>query len=146
MRGAGAWRQGKSQKSFILGWSLPGDPCRIGGWKRVRSCKAGPLDPPSWSRCEACWRPIRIGAGIGSRANCAGSGTGAASRAKSRTWRPARCCSVKGVKPYFCPKAVSLKMSGVVRLNHAPAIANRISRRGLSWSHPAAASRFKAIH
>jgi len=87
MRGAGARSQEKkAENSFISGRTLRGGPCRIGAWKRVWSCKAGKLARPSWSRCGDCWRPIPIGAGLGSRANRAWSGTGATTPAISRTW------------------------------------------------------------
>jgi hypothetical protein len=76
------------------------------GVERSLVRQACSLAQPSRSRCEACRRPIPIGAGIGSRANCAGSGTGAASLANSRTWRPARCCSRWSSEGWWCcPRA-----------------------------------------
>ena len=82
------------KRGLILGRTLPGGVCSVRAWKRVWSCKAGRLARSSWTWCGDCWWCIPIGADIGSRATCAGSGTGAASRAKSRTWRPAHCCSI----------------------------------------------------
>lgn len=64
------WSGGKSKKGFLLGRILRAGVCRVRVWKRVWSCKAGPLARPSWSRREDCWRPILIGVGIGSRDLC----------------------------------------------------------------------------
>ncbi len=84
--------------------------------------RGGQLARMSWRRCGDCWRPIPIGAGIGSRASCAGSGTGAASLAKSRTWPHARCCSSwRNRGGWRCLRAGAIRPTGCqIRLLQHP--------------------------
>ena len=51
------------------------------------------IGPVELEQVRCLLATLLSGADIGSRGSCAKSGTGAISQARSRTWRPARCCS-----------------------------------------------------
>jgi hypothetical protein len=63
--GCGAWKQGEN--GFVFCRTLRDGVCKVGAGTTFLPGKGGKLGWLSWSRCEACWRPIPVEAGIGSQ-------------------------------------------------------------------------------
>ncbi len=68
------------------------------------------IAPVELGRCADCRRPIPIGAGICSPANCAKCGSGATLSARSETWRRVRCSSSwRNRGGWSCPCADAIR-------------------------------------